>query len=71
MENKIERPLILEIEEAKNELIQCVNKIMQEHQLPCYFIEPVLKDIYIQIQNGAKNELETAKAQMIKQQGAE
>lgn len=66
-----ERPIIVEIEEAKNELIQCVNDIMQEHKLPCYFIEPILKDIYMQVKTGAQNELESAKAQMIKQQGAE
>lgn len=63
MNNKQEHPLILTIEEAKNELVQSVNSIMQKYKLPCYFIEPIFKDIYMQLQNEAKNELEMAKAQ--------
>lgn len=62
-----ERPLIVEIEEAKNELIQCINKIMQEHQLPCYFMEPIFKEIYAQVNAGAQNELKMAKAKIEKQ----
>ena len=61
------KPLILELEEAKNELIQCVNHIIQARQLPCYFLVPIVESIYREIQSGAQNELATAMKQtMIK-----
>ena len=66
-----QRPIILEIEEAKNKLMQRVNAIMQAHNLPCYFMEPIIKDIYTQVKIGAQDELESAKAQLSKKQGAE
>ena len=64
MENKERKPLILEIDEAKKELIQCVNNIMQEHGLPCYIVDMLMSDIGAQIKEGAKNELAMAKAQI-------
>lgn len=64
MENKEHKPLILEIDEAKKELIQCVNNIIQEHGLPCYIVDMLMSDIGTQIKEGAKNELAMAKAQI-------
>ena len=62
--NKSQRPLILEIEETKAEIIDCVNNAMKSRNLPCYFVEPIIADIYAQVREGAKNELETAKQKM-------
>ena len=59
-----QKPIILEIEEAKQELIQCVNDILARHQLPCYFIEPTFADLHTQIKAGAQNELAQARALM-------
>lgn len=64
MENKEHKPLILEIDEAKKELIQCVNNIIQEHGLPCYIVDMLLSDVGAQIKEGAKNELAMLKAQI-------
>jgi hypothetical protein len=64
MENKEQKPLILEIDEAKKELTQCVNYIMQEHGLPCYLVDMLLSNIAAQIKEGAKNELAMLKAQI-------
>ena len=61
MENK---PIILEIEEAKQELIQCVNDIMHRHGLNCYLLEPTFAELYKQVKAGAQNELAQARAQM-------
>ena len=33
MENEIKKPLILEIDEAKNEMVASVNDIIQKHKL--------------------------------------
>lgn len=64
MENKEQKPLILEIDEAKKELTQCVNHIIQEHGLPCYIVDMLLSNIGAQIKEGAKNELAMLKAQI-------
>ena len=58
------KPLILEIEEAKTEIIQCVNNIVQIKQLPCYLLLPIIENIYRDVRVGAQNELEMAKEQM-------
>lgn len=65
MEEKMEqRPLIVEIDEAKKEIIQVINNAINVHRLPCYFVDMILSDIAAQVQEGAKNELAMAKAQM-------
>jgi hypothetical protein len=61
MENK---PLIVEIEESKNELIQCVNHIINDKGIPCYFVESMMAGIFEQVKIGAKNELIIAMKQV-------
>lgn len=59
-----QKPLILEIEEAKAELVQAVNNAIQVHKLPCYMVDLILQGIVAQVKEGAKQELEMAKEQM-------
>jgi hypothetical protein len=68
MENK---PIILEIEEAKEELIKCINDILSKHGLNCYLIEPTFSDLYAQVKASAQNELAQAKALMEQQRAVE
>ena len=68
MEQK-QRPIILEMDEAKQELIQCVNHIMQQHRLSCYLLEPMFAELYAEIKATAKQELAQARAQ--EEKGAE
>ena len=63
-ENKIQKPFILEMDEAKAEIIQVINKAIQVRKLPCYLLAPIIESIYREIQNGAQNELAMAKQQM-------
>ena len=69
------KPLILEIEEAKTEIIQAINNAIQIHRLPCYIVDMILADMSVQVKAGARNELEMAKEQMkqdeVKQEVAE
>ena len=62
-ENKIQKPLILEMDEAKLEIIQVINNAIQVHKLPCYMVDMILSDIGAQIKEGAKQELAMAKQQ--------
>lgn len=66
MEQK-QRPIILEMDDAKRELIQCVNEILQRHRLSCYLIEPMFAELYSQIKATAQNELAQAREQMEKE----
>lgn len=61
MEQK-QRPIILELDEAKQELVQCVNNILSQHRLSCYLIEPTFAELYAQIQASARNEIAQARA---------
>ena len=70
-ENKIQKPFILEMDEAKTEIIQVINNAMHVHKMPCYVLEMMLSEIFTQIKEGAKNELAVAKAQVQEHQGEE
>ena len=62
MEQK-QRPIILEMDDAKRELVQCINNIMQNHKLSCYLLEPMVAELYAQIKATAKQELAQARGQ--------
>ena len=70
MEQK-QRPIIIEMDEAKQELIQCVNEILHNHRLNCYLIEPIFAELYAQIKATAQNEIAQARAQIQVEKGAE
>ena len=65
-----QKPIILRMEEAKYELTQCVNMLLQKHELNCYLIEPMFAELYYQVQETAKKELAQAKAQVEEQMEA-
>ena len=57
-----QKSIILEMGEAKQELIQCVNDILARHGLNCYLIEPMFAELYREIKTSAQNELAQARA---------
>lgn len=57
-----QKSIILEMDEAKQELIQCVNEIMRKHGLNCYLMEPTFADLYAEVKAEAQRELARAKA---------
>jgi hypothetical protein len=61
-EKEIGKPLILEIEEAKLEMIQCINNAM--NKLPCYIVDMILSNLSSQVKEAAKSELNSARQQM-------
>ena len=60
----MEKPLVIEMNEAKMEMMSVINNALQNHKLPCYLIEPMLSELLAQIREGAKNELKMAEEQM-------
>lgn len=69
-EKEIKRPFILEVDEAKKEIIQSINNAIQVHKLPFYILDMVLSELSSQVKEGAKNELEMAKQQVKDDKGA-
>lgn len=57
------KPLIVEIEEMRIELIQAVEDVVKRHKLGCYFIEPTFAELYSHVKASAQNELAQARAQ--------
>jgi hypothetical protein len=57
-----QKPIILEMDEAKQELVQCVNDVLARHGLNCYLIEPMFAELYREIKASAQNELAQARA---------
>lgn len=51
------KSLILELEAAKQDLIQVVNKALGNRNLSCYVLEPILSEICLQVKEGARQEL--------------
>lgn len=68
-----QKSIILEMDEAKQELIQCVNDILKKHGLNCYLMEPVFADLYAEVKATAQRELAQAKQHEVvrKQEAAE
>ena len=70
--NQIQRPIVLRMDDAKQELVGSINNIMQVYGLSPYLLEPMFAEMYAQIKASAQNELaqareNEAKAQMAKQ----
>jgi len=63
MENKQEkrRSFILDVEDAKNELIKAFNDIIKKYNMPCYFLEPTLQKLTSEAHNIALQELAAAR----------
>lgn len=53
---KPETPLIMRINDAKQETTKAINDILKRNNLPCFLYEPILLDAYRQILEGAKRE---------------
>ena len=66
------KPIILEIEETKEELLAVVNKAISERKIPCYFLAPVIANISNAVTKQANGEVAALKrAEETKKEGVE
>ena len=63
MSSMNKKPLPIRLREAKEELFENLNTILQETELPCYLIEPIISELHRQVSDAANREYEQAKAQ--------
>ena len=71
MGEKVKRPFILEMDEAKREIVQSINNAINVHGLPLYIVDMILSELCAQVKDGAKQELAMAKQQVEDQEGEE
>ena len=64
-----ERPLVLRLREAKEQITATVNAVMQAQGLPCFLIEPIVTELLAQVRATAQAEYERAKAQTEREGG--
>ena len=62
-----QKPIIIEMDEAKQELVQFMNELLRKHGLNCYLIEPIVAELYSQVRATAQNELAQARAKITTQ----
>jgi hypothetical protein len=54
------RPLIVELDEAKTAFIEFI-QTLQSRGIPCYLIDMALADVFAQVKNVARAELDAAR----------
>ena len=54
------KPLPIRLREAKKELLNSLNQILQEKELPCYLIEPYVEELHRMVSRSAQAEYEQA-----------
>ena len=64
-------PINLAYDEAQQRLVDVINSIYNELQIPYFLIEILLKDVYMQASSAAQQEKKSAQAQYDKMLKAE
>jgi hypothetical protein len=58
----MEKPLVLELDETKRDVVAVVDAATQIRKIPCYLLEMILGDVLSQVQTVARAEREFALA---------
>lgn len=61
------KPLVLVLEETKQELFALVGRTLQNNGLPAYLLEPVVADLHNQLLQAKQQEMQAAKGTYEKQ----
>lgn len=61
------KPIQLQLEEAREELIKSINSIANKYALDPYFLEFIMKDTYKEVVSEAKTELTKMKIDLEKE----
>ena len=59
----VPRPLVLEMRDAKAEIVNSVNAAIQKRGLPCYILRGILEEILTSVKEIEKNEIAAAEQQ--------
>lgn len=56
----MKKELCLELLAAERELTEAINNTMQEHELPCYLLEPIVEKLLRAVRSGKEQEIAAA-----------
>ena len=59
----VERPLVLEMRDAKAEIVSSVNAAIQNRRIPCYLLRGILEEILTSVKEIERTEIAAAEAQ--------
>ena len=59
----VERPLVLEMRDAKAEIVGSVNAAIQNRRIPCYLLRGILEEILTSVKDIERTEIAAAEAQ--------
>lgn len=59
----IERPLVLEMRDAKAEIVGSVNAAIQNRRIPCYLLRGILEEILTSVKEIERTEIAAAEVQ--------
>lgn len=62
-----QRPMVVVVNEARQELITVINHYLRDEQIPCFILEPIVKELYTELKLNADKEYEQGLA-LVKQQ---
>ena len=62
------KPLIITLSEFKNTMASVINNAIQQENLPCYLMEPIVSEFLAQLRDGARNEMQMVQNQMAQEQ---
>lgn len=62
------KPLVITLNEFKTTMASVINNAIQQENLPCYLLEPIMAELLAQLREGARGELQMAKDQMAQEQ---
>lgn len=60
---EIERPLCLQMRDAKTDLVAAVNSAIRKRNLPCYIVRGILEEILNSVKEVERNEIAAAEEQ--------
>ena len=70
MENLKEKPLCLRMEDAKKDIEAVINHHIGECGLPCYILEPIMREYYTLVANRKAAEVELMRKEYKKEKKA-
>lgn len=59
----VERPLVLEMRDAKAEIVGSVNAAIQNRRIPCYLLRGILEEILTSVKEIERTEIAAAEQQ--------
>ena len=59
----VQRPLVLEMRDAKADIVNSVNAAIRQREIPCYLLRGILEEILTSVKEIERTEIAAAEAQ--------